>query len=130
MLELEMVFDVEIMGRHFTTDARFSVACKRLSGKVHVRMGAVPADRIWFGFHSEPDIDLDINSLIGQTNPIANIPKLASILIYKVKQELIEVMVLPDMEDIQIPERTFRTWMKVSHEFAEADFPFLCSARS
>lgn len=101
-----MVFDLEIMGRHFSTDAKFSVGCKKLNGKIHARMSAVPADRIWFGFHSEPDIDLEINSLIGQTNPLANIPKLASIVIYKVKQELIEVMVLPDMEDVQIPERT------------------------
>lgn len=106
---IEMAVNIELMGAHIGTEVRLAVACKKLTGRVHLRMGPVPADRVWFGFYTEPEIDFDIDSSIGQTNPIANIPKLASIIVYKLKQELVEVMVLPDMDDIALPDCTVTT---------------------
>ena len=51
-------------------------------------------------------MDFDIDSVLGTSSKIANIPKVANIIVYKLKQEIIEMMVLPDMDDIAFPDST------------------------
>jgi len=49
-------------------------------------------------------VDIDISSVLKGTGyDIASIPKVASIIVYKLKQEIVEMMVLPEMDDIPIP---------------------------
>jgi len=71
-------------------------------------MAPPPADRIWLGFYHEPEIEVDISpTIMGTDFRVASIPKLANIVVHKLKQELVEMMVLPEMNDIPIPMCTF-----------------------
>jgi hypothetical protein len=105
-LAIEIAVELEAFGQKVGTTASLTVTVKKLSGKIRVQIAPPPADRLWIGFYREPDIEFDIDSTIGTSSKVANIPKVANIIVYKLKQEIIEMMVLPDMDDFPFPDST------------------------
>ena len=66
-------------------------------------MSPPPASRLWYGFYEEPSVSLEIDTEFGENKKIKNLPHLAKIIIYKIKSEIFEMMVLPQMDDFPIP---------------------------
>jgi len=79
-----------------------SVKINRVVGKMHFHFSPPPSSRIWYGFYEEPEVRIDVDTEIG-VKGVKNFPKIASIIIYKIKKEIIELMVLPQMDDLPIP---------------------------
>ncbi|KAF2068279.1 hypothetical protein CYY_010394, partial [Polysphondylium violaceum] len=104
-----MTIKIEIMisfrGHSVTIPFVISVLVKSLSGRVNVQCLPNPTKRIWIGFYEEPKCELDIDTSIGQskTGYFANIPKLAKLIITKLKAEIFEMMVLPNRDDLPFP---------------------------
>jgi len=63
-----------------------------------------PAKRFWLGFHGEPECSISINTAFGQNRKITHLPKLAQIVVYALKSELLQILVLPNMDDFPFPK--------------------------
>eukprot|EP01132_Coremiostelium_polycephalum_P002318 gene2318-2858_t len=82
-----------------------SVLVKSLSGRANIQCLPPPTKRFWFGFYEEPQCEIVIDTSIGQskTGYFTNMPKLAKIIVNKLKAELFEMIVLPNMDDFPMP---------------------------
>eukprot|EP01114_Cavostelium_apophysatum_P017541 TRINITY_DN5236_c0_g1_i2.p1 TRINITY_DN5236_c0_g1~~TRINITY_DN5236_c0_g1_i2.p1 ORF type:complete len:401 (-),score=109.65 TRINITY_DN5236_c0_g1_i2:63-1265(-) len=104
-LTIEINFLISLAGHSLNFPAVLSVSVQSISGKLHFFCSPPPSNRFWIGFYEEPIIELTVNTEIGVENTkIKNLPKLANIIVHKIKQELIELMVLPNMDDYPIPK--------------------------
>jgi len=102
---IEVVIDMKVPALgNVTVPASLSVTVKSLSGKVHFLTHGPPSDRFWLGFYEEPKVELAIDTRIGSKHPLHNLPKLPDIIVYKLKKELIKMMVLPEMDDWPLPK--------------------------
>ena len=104
--KLELKFEITVaIATIFSYEitALLGVTCTHLSGKIHFSCRAPPSDRVWFGFYEEPKVKLTIDPTIGSTN-VAGFPKLTKIIVNKIKQELVEMLVMPEMDDLPIPK--------------------------
>lgn len=72
-----------------------------LRGTMRVYMKAPPSDQIWFGFSSMPDIDFNLEPLVGDRKITSG--HLALFLISRFKVAIRETLVLPNCESICIP---------------------------
>jgi len=103
-LNFELVINVHLPGNvNFSLPATFQVTIRKLAGKVRMQCLPPPSNRLWIGFHSEPELELDIDTGIGVDSKIRNLPKLANIIVTKLQTEILAIMVLPHMEDFPIP---------------------------
>lgn len=104
-ITIEVTFKLSLPGsRIIFIPAVLTVVIQKASGKVHLHIDAPPAQCLWIGFYEEPEVKLDIKTEIGENYKIKQIPKLANIIVNKIKQEIIERMVLPNMDDIPLPK--------------------------
>ncbi|XP_017242769.1 uncharacterized protein LOC108214989 isoform X2 [Daucus carota subsp. sativus] len=72
-----------------------------LRGTLRLEIKAPPSDQIWLAFTSVPDIDLNLESSVGE-HKITN-GHIALFLINRFKAAIRETMVLPNYENIYIP---------------------------
>ncbi|KAK1441567.1 hypothetical protein QVD17_07568 [Tagetes erecta] len=72
-----------------------------LRGTLKVHIKPPPSDQIWFGFTMMPDIDLSLESAVGD-HKITN-GHIALFIISKFKAAIRETMVLPNSESVTIP---------------------------
>ncbi|EGC30107.1 hypothetical protein DICPUDRAFT_99627 [Dictyostelium purpureum] len=104
---LTIKIEVMISFRNHSVTIPFviSVLVKSLSGRLNVQCLPTPTKRFWIGFYEEPECELSIDTSIGQskTGYFTNMPKLAKIIVNKLKAELFEMMVLPNMDDFPLP---------------------------
>ena len=95
-------FDVEIpLPRVFTT-----ITIQHLEGRLCAAISSV-SDYVWLGFTSEPDVQISIKSDIPNApvrlSSALEIPELTELVVTYLKSEIIQLMVLPNMEDLYIP---------------------------
>lgn len=78
-----------------------SVQIRRFSGKAMLRIKAPPTDRIWIGFYSQPQLEIDVEPVVATTAITWTVIKTA--LLRHLNQEIAENLVLPNMDDLAIP---------------------------
>ncbi|KAM9957463.1 hypothetical protein ACTFIR_009568 [Dictyostelium discoideum] len=104
---LTIKIEVMISFRNHSVTIPFviSVLIKSLQGRLNVQCLPTPTKRLWIGFYEEPECELSIDTSIGQskTGYFTNMPKLAKIIVNKLKAEVFEMMVLPNMDDFPLP---------------------------
>jgi len=105
-LTIEILILINIVGNSIHFPAVLSVTIQSLSGKIRFHCSPPPSKRFWLGFYEEPECELLIDTEIGDDHKIKNLPKLANIIVHKIKSEIIETMVLPQMDDYPIPKIT------------------------
>eukprot|EP01113_Clastostelium_recurvatum_P030593 TRINITY_DN3729_c0_g1_i7.p1 TRINITY_DN3729_c0_g1~~TRINITY_DN3729_c0_g1_i7.p1 ORF type:complete len:729 (+),score=224.70 TRINITY_DN3729_c0_g1_i7:140-2326(+) len=103
-LDLEVHICFKIASKTVNVMADISVTVKAFSGKALVHVLPPPSSRLWLGFYTEPHIELHIDTSLGHNKRFKNLPKIASIFIHRIKSELIETFVLPNMDDFPLPE--------------------------
>ncbi|KAJ9442722.1 hypothetical protein DIPPA_54178 [Diplonema papillatum] len=110
-ITLELNFDLSFA--HFDVSVPLprvlaTVTVKSLEGRLRFEISSV-SDYLWLGFVEEPNIDISIRTnapelpssvgiLLG-----GEIPELTQLVVTFVKAEILELMVLPNMEDLYIP---------------------------
>ncbi|PWA82421.1 hypothetical protein CTI12_AA076700 [Artemisia annua] len=72
-----------------------------LRGTLRVHIKPPPSDQIWFGFTSMPDMDLSLESSVGDHKITSG--HIALFIINKLKAAIRESMVLPNSESVTIP---------------------------
>jgi hypothetical protein len=103
-VELDLVVEVEILGTKIASfPISIKVVIKTIVGKVQLAFSPPPSDLMWMGFYTEPHIELEIDSFIGEKHRLVNIPQLTNIIVSKLKQEIVEMMLMPDMDDWPLP---------------------------
>lgn len=103
-IELDLVIEVEILGKKLATiPVSLKVVIKSIIGRIQLAFSPPPSDTMWLGFYTEPHIELDIESFIGEKHRLINIPQLTNIIVLKLRQEIVEMMLLPDMDDWPLP---------------------------
>lgn len=104
-LKIQVMIDINLPGvnANVTLPIVLAFTARQLKGKLHVHITTPPSNKIWIGFYEPPSVELAINTEIGSKYKLSNIPKLANIIANKIKQEMIEMMVLPEMDDWPIP---------------------------
>ncbi|KAL3724973.1 hypothetical protein ACJRO7_030050 [Eucalyptus globulus] len=78
---------------------RINVASLR--GTLRVQIKPPPSDQLWFGFTSMPEIDVHLESSVGDHKVTSG--HIASFLINRFKTSIQETMVLPNCESLSIP---------------------------
>lgn len=78
-----------------------SVYIKHLSGRVLLRIKAPPSDRLWYGFHEQPKLDIEVEPVVSSQAVTWSIVR--SGIAQLLSQIISEFMVLPYMDDIPIP---------------------------
>jgi len=104
-LTLKIFFNIGIpkLGKNLKFPAVLAVTVTQIAGKMQLYFAPPPSTRLWYGFYAEPDVSLSINTEIGGKSKLRNLPKLANIIVYAIKSEIISLMVLPHMDDIPLP---------------------------
>jgi hypothetical protein len=103
-VELDLVIEPELFGTKITTiPATIKVIVKSIVGKIQLAFSPPPSDLMWMGFYTEPHIDLEFSSFVGEKHRLINIPQVTSIVVTKLKQEIVEMMLMPDMDDWPLP---------------------------
>ncbi|KYR03045.1 PH domain-containing protein [Tieghemostelium lacteum] len=104
---LTIKIEIQISFRNHSVTIPFviSVLVKSLSGRVNIQCLPPPTKRFWIGFYDEPQCEIAIDTSIGQSKAgsFTNIPKLAKIIVTKLKAEIFEMIVLPNMDDLPLP---------------------------
>jgi hypothetical protein len=104
-ITIEITFKITFPGsRIIFVPATLTVTVQKAAGKAHFHCDSPPASCFWLGFYGEPEIDLTVQTEIGENYKIKQIPKLADVIVNKLKQEIIELMVLPNMDDFPFPK--------------------------
>eukprot|EP01128_Nolandella_sp_AFSM9_P008562 TRINITY_DN525_c0_g2_i1.p1 TRINITY_DN525_c0_g2~~TRINITY_DN525_c0_g2_i1.p1 ORF type:complete len:1302 (+),score=332.24 TRINITY_DN525_c0_g2_i1:53-3907(+) len=89
--------------------ATLSVLVRSIEGKLIAHLAAPPAGRLWFGFEGEPKVDMKITTDLDFGDSTlsslmsSNFPQLSKIIRALLFQEVVEKVVLPNMEDIELP---------------------------
>ncbi|KAF5730410.1 hypothetical protein HS088_TW20G00783 [Tripterygium wilfordii] len=78
-----------------------SIQVASLRGTIRIYIKPPPSGQLWFGFTSMPDIELDLESSVGEHKITSG--QVASFLINKFKAAIQETMVLPHCENLSIP---------------------------
>merc|ERR1739838_373446 len=84
------------------TPALLTVELLQMRGVITVNIPPPPTDRIWYGFREPPELDLKAFPKFGSSYFIST-RLVADPLEKRLKQELIKLLVMPNMEDIPIP---------------------------
>ncbi|XP_049851906.1 uncharacterized protein LOC126328050 [Schistocerca gregaria] len=87
--------------KSFSIPVSVMFSIKRVIGRIQVAFSPVPSDVIWIGFYREPLIDISLDSALGERYKVGTV---TNILIAKLKQELIAMLVLPEMDDWPLPK--------------------------
>ncbi|KAH3767354.1 endoplasmic reticulum protein [Pelomyxa schiedti] len=104
-IELQIDVTIPVVKHHVNIPLVITVALNAVAGKVRVHCLGPPSQRLWVGFHSEPVFEVSIDTQVGAMSRVEvhQIPKLANIVIAKIKAQLIEQVVLPNMDDWPLP---------------------------
>lgn len=104
-ITIEVSFKISFPGsRVIFVPVTLTATIKKFCGKAHFHCDAPPANCFWIGFYQEPEIEMDIHTEIGENYKLIQIPRLASLIVNKIRQQILENMVLPDMEDFPFPK--------------------------
>jgi hypothetical protein len=74
---------------------------------MHLRFNASPSSKFWLSFASEPQIDLKVDTAIGEHQTIKKLQTLSDVLIVFIKKAIIGGMTLPHYEDFPLPAIKF-----------------------
>ncbi|KNC52520.1 uncharacterized protein AMSG_08086 [Thecamonas trahens ATCC 50062] len=66
-----------------------SLRITRFSGHVLVHIAPPPSQRIWLGFYEQPDIAMEVDTVLGTAYNI-NIPDITDIIVDRIKAELVD----------------------------------------
>lgn len=118
----EIAIDVDIMYRGGFTlvlnaaidlgpitlpDATITIKIKQVSGKAHLTVGAPPSNKMWLGFHEQPNLELEFHQDISVPSQLfASVIRdidLSEVVSEVVKVKLFEDMILPFQDDLPIP---------------------------
>ena len=103
-VELDLVIEVEILGKKIASlPVSIKATIKSIVGRIQLAFSPPPSDLMWMGFYTEPHIDLDFETSFGEKHRLVNIPQLASIAVLKLRQEIVEMMLMPEMDDWPLP---------------------------
>ncbi|KAH3744800.1 endoplasmic reticulum protein [Pelomyxa schiedti] len=104
-IELQIDVAIPVVKHHVNIPLVITVALSALAGKVRVHCLAPPSQRMWVGFHSEPVFEFSIDTQVGAMSRVEmhQIPKLANIVIARIRAQLVEQVVLPNMDDWPVP---------------------------
>lgn len=83
------------------TPVLLTVELLQMRGVVTINIPPPPTDRIWYGFREPPDIELKAYPKVGER--LISLQRFADAIQEKLKQEFVKLLVLPNMEDLQIP---------------------------
>jgi len=122
-LTIEILILISIVGNSINFPAVLSVTVQSLSGKIRFHCSPPPSKRFWIGFYEEPECELIIDTEIGDNRKIKNLPKLSNIIVHKIKSEIIETMVLPQMDDFPIPKIVKEADKKLEEDQLAAPLP-------
>lgn len=120
-LTISIEIAVEVIGHSISVPVMVTAHVTRLHGRAVVRIGAPPSSRMWFAFEREPTCEIEVDTSFGTAGrlfcflsaflicvitlgKVANIPRLAKIIVNALKTELLKFVVLPNMEDFQLPK--------------------------
>ncbi|KAI9228447.1 MAG: putative integral membrane protein conserved region-domain-containing protein, partial [Piptocephalis tieghemiana] len=87
-------------GRVLGMTVVLAVKVHRLSGRLHLRMGPPPSNRIWLGFDGDPTLEMQIEPVVADRK--VGWSRAISVIDRKLRDMLKEAMVLPHMEDFVI----------------------------
>ncbi|EFA83753.1 PH domain-containing protein [Heterostelium album PN500] len=103
-LTIRIEVSFSIRGRTMTIPLVISVLVKSLSGRLNLQCLPPPTKRLWVGFYEEPQCEIEIDTSIGESkSSYFNMPKIAKVIVNKLKAELFEMMVLPNTDDWPLP---------------------------
>lgn len=83
------------------------VYVKKFTGKLRVMCLAPPSRTIWIGFHEEPVIDFAFDTILDASASSlvsSRIPKVTEAIASVVRTEIADILVLPQMDNIEIPD--------------------------
>ncbi|PRP87634.1 hypothetical protein PROFUN_04661 [Planoprotostelium fungivorum] len=105
-LSVEADFEIPLAIRKFTFPVVLSIEVKRIAGQAHIHFSAPPSSKFWLGFYNEPSVEVEVKTEIGEHKyeVLGNIPALAKAIVNKIKIEILQSMVLPNMDDWPIPK--------------------------
>jgi len=95
---------IEVMGHSLAVPVMVTVRVTRLHGRAVVCIPAPPSCRVWFAFEREPTCEIEVDTAFGNAGKVANIPRIAKIVVNALKTEMLKIIVLPNMEDFQLPK--------------------------
>eukprot|EP01105_Mastigella_eilhardi_P001679 TRINITY_DN119_c1_g1_i1.p1 TRINITY_DN119_c1_g1~~TRINITY_DN119_c1_g1_i1.p1 ORF type:complete len:664 (+),score=160.72 TRINITY_DN119_c1_g1_i1:22-1992(+) len=103
VMSIEMNIEIGILHRRLPVAVTVSLNC--LAGRARVIWLAPPALRMWVGFHEEPVLEFSVNTQVFSqfSFDVSSVPRLAGVIVSKLKAEIVENMVLPNMDDFPIP---------------------------
>lgn len=78
-----------------------NVQVRRLSGRLMLKMKPPPSDRLWYAFYRLPDYDLAIEPVVSSIPITWSFVQSAAL--KKVEEALLEFVVLPNMDDLNVP---------------------------
>ncbi|KAI8866891.1 hypothetical protein GQ42DRAFT_103886, partial [Ramicandelaber brevisporus] len=99
-VELETIATISVSQRIRTFQVPIALAAnlRRLTGKLLVRIGAPPSNRIWIGFFEMPHIDLKIEPIVSDRE--IKFEFVLTAIKKKLLDMIQETMVLPNMDDV------------------------------
>ncbi|GAM23955.1 hypothetical protein SAMD00019534_071300 [Acytostelium subglobosum LB1] len=104
-LTIKIEVSFSIRGRTISIPLVISVLVKSLHGRMNLQCLPPPTKRVWVGFYEEPECEIEIDTSIGESKTFSylNMPKIAKMIVNKLKSELFDMMVLPNREDWPLP---------------------------
>ncbi|KAL6058104.1 ERMES complex subunit mmm1, variant 2 [Balamuthia mandrillaris] len=104
-IALSATIHVNLRGHTYTSIPVVADATLRsLSGKLHLHCAPWPAERFSLSFYREPKMNIQLDTTMGENKQVKNFPKLGDLLLKKLKNTLIEKMVMPNRRYIRIPK--------------------------
>eukprot|EP00727_Mastigamoeba_balamuthi_P007486 m51a1_g3358 hypothetical protein (436) ;mRNA; f:434069-435634 len=107
LLAVQSVVCVTILCQRVEVPVAVSVRVRGGKGRARVSAHAPPSRCLWIGFHDVPDFDIEIDTRIGRRTQVslASLPDaLFDSIIGKIRAEIADIFVLPNMEDIALPD--------------------------
>lgn len=83
------------------TPVLLTVELLQLHGVVTIHIPTPPSDRVWYGFREPPEMELKAYPKVGERS--VRLFHVTGWIADKLKQEIFKLLVLPNMEDLQIP---------------------------
>jgi hypothetical protein len=85
----------------------FRIKVLEISGRLHVSIGPPPTNKFWLGFHKPPNVRLDFSQQVAAEGVLSTVmglvPDLSDVIANLVKLEVFEDMLLPQMDDFNLP---------------------------
>eukprot|EP00727_Mastigamoeba_balamuthi_P010723 m51a1_g6273 hypothetical protein (611) ;mRNA; f:148876-151057 len=131
-LECAVAVGIPMTSKQLACPLTLRVRAGAGSARLRLAMHAPPARCLWFGFHAVPDAGVELSTQIGsaagahaQLSLAALPPRVVETIVAKLRAEIRELFVLPNMEDIPIPDPARRARKRAARlaaaELAAAD---------